>query len=472
MTVKYRALVPGGYYSSTPFDRRIPVSIRCNNPGAINGAAWERSFPGYVDTVETTPGNKTTIFEAPEFGVAVWWELLRRYSKRDIDTLSGIIREYGGGQDYSAYVAFVAAQTGFSPRKKISLDDAGVLIPFGRAMFRYEAGEECRLRNEQIEYGIGLGHAKGLVGDAGPVPDLAMSLETTVLPAPAQPVAAMTRAPGALTLNSVAGVQAIQTALTRSGYLDPPADGGFGPVTRWALESFAKHNDIPYDGTFTPVLGEALHAGDELPLYPGDDLAGRITRAMLRNGYWIARHPECVTIVYVEGLDPDGEANDNRNNVFNDLRTTIRVREDGVPEIVGMWEATTEPSRKWTRTPMDPDGAFHIKFGQYKAWTKGWYHTHEALRQTGEIEGYRDPHKTFKRDLNYPVKGSEFGVHHHWGYDLPHGDMGSSSAGCLVGRSTSGHREFLSIVLRDPRYLANSNYRFMAAILPAGDLAD
>jgi hypothetical protein len=29
-------------------------------------------------------------------------------------------------------------------------------------------------------------------------------------------------------------------------------------------------------------------------------------------------------------------------------------------------------------------------------WIKGWYHTHEALLQVGEIKGYRDPHKTFK----------------------------------------------------------------------------
>jgi hypothetical protein len=91
MATSYRSLIPGGYFSSTPFDRSLPVSIRCNNPGAINGAAWERSYPGYVDTVETTPGNKTTIFEAPEFGVAVWWELLRRYAVANVTTIGGII---------------------------------------------------------------------------------------------------------------------------------------------------------------------------------------------------------------------------------------------------------------------------------------------------------------------------------------------------------------------------------------------
>ena len=104
MPVRYRSLVEGGFYSSNPFDRSVPVSIRCNNPGAINGAAWEKTYPGYVDTVETTPGNKTTIFEAPEYGVAVWWELLRRYSAAGVATVGGVINRYGGGQDYSAYI--------------------------------------------------------------------------------------------------------------------------------------------------------------------------------------------------------------------------------------------------------------------------------------------------------------------------------------------------------------------------------
>lgn len=98
MAVQYKSLVEGGFFSSDPFDRRVPVSIRCNNPGAVNGAAWEKTYPGYVDTVETTPGNKTTIFEAPEYGVAVWWELMRRYAKVGADTVGEIITKYGAAK--------------------------------------------------------------------------------------------------------------------------------------------------------------------------------------------------------------------------------------------------------------------------------------------------------------------------------------------------------------------------------------
>jgi len=470
MAVPYRSLIPGGFYSSNPFDRSVPTSIRCNNPGAINGAQWEKNYPGYVDTVETTPGNKTTIFEAPEYGVAVWWELLRRYAAASVTTAGGIIDRYGGGQDYSAYIRFVTSQTGYSARKKVPLDDDDVLLAFGKAMFRYEAGQATPLKDEQILYGFKLGRVKGSTKDAGQPPALAAYVNTTPAEAPAPSVPSRPRKEDALTLDTHEGVQAIQSVLINCGYLDPPADGGYGPVTKWALAKLAERTGVRGDGEMAPELRTALHEAQPLPLLPGEDLAGKIVKAMQKNNYWVARHPDCINIVYIEGMDPDGTPNDNRTNVFNDLRLVLRVRDGGVAEIVDKWEATTEPSRRWTLKPMNPDGAFHIKWGQYKAWIRGWHHTHEALVQAAEIEGYRDPHKTFKRDLNFPVRGSNFGVNQHWGYDLPHDDMGNSSAGCLVGRLTEGHRKFMSIVLADPRYKANPAYRFMTAILPAGDL--
>jgi hypothetical protein len=168
MAPNYRSLVPGGFYSSKPFDRTVPVSIRCNNPGAINGAHWEETYPGFVDTVETTPGNKTTIFEAPEFGVAVWWELLRRYAQAGTTTIGDIINRYGGGQDYSNYIAFVAQQTGFNEGKEVNLNDDAELLAFGKAMFRYEAGRPTPLQDPQILYGLKLGRAGGSVQRAGP----------------------------------------------------------------------------------------------------------------------------------------------------------------------------------------------------------------------------------------------------------------------------------------------------------------
>lgn len=151
----YRSLVPGGYFSSTPLDKSTgPVTIRCNNPGAINGAPWETTYPGYVDTVETTPGNRSTIFEAPEYGVGAWWELLRRYRARNVTTVGGIITTYGGGQDYSAYLQFVLKQTGFSSDSTIDLNNDQQVLQLAHAMFRYEAGKAPPWSDDQIVCGI------------------------------------------------------------------------------------------------------------------------------------------------------------------------------------------------------------------------------------------------------------------------------------------------------------------------------
>jgi uncharacterized protein (TIGR02594 family) len=163
----YRSLVPGGFYSSSPYDKSVPVSIRTNNPGAVNGASWERSEPGYVTTDETTPGNKTTIFETPEHGVAVWWKLLQKYRAAGAVTVEQIIHRYGGGQDYAAYVDFVEEFSGLSRATKIMLNDDGVLLRFAKAMFRYEAGRPTPLLDAQILHGFAL--ARG-VNPAAPSP--------------------------------------------------------------------------------------------------------------------------------------------------------------------------------------------------------------------------------------------------------------------------------------------------------------
>jgi len=153
----FRSLV-GGFYSATPLDKASgPTSIRSNNPGAINGAAWERNMPGYVDEVETTPGNKTTIFEAPEYGVACWWHLLSNYRKGGAITVGQIINRYGGGQDYSNYIAMVVKWSGLTENTEIKLDDTPTLLKFGKAMFQYEAGKTIPWSDEQITYGIKLG---------------------------------------------------------------------------------------------------------------------------------------------------------------------------------------------------------------------------------------------------------------------------------------------------------------------------
>lgn len=175
----------------------------------------------------------------------------------------------------------------------------------------------------------------------------------------------------------------VQQRLSAAGLYDRAAiDGEDGPFTRWALDELKKLAGAQGEPGVGPRTLDALKRAEEmLPLEPGNDFAGRIVRAMQDRGYWICRHPQCVNIVYVEGMNTDGSANDNTPNQFNDARILLSVR-DGVPGVVAAWEGSTEPGRLFTENPVEgarEKGAARIQFGQYYAWRVGSYHDQEAL---------------------------------------------------------------------------------------------
>jgi hypothetical protein len=154
----YGSLI-GGFFSADPYDKKVPTSVRTNNPGALNTSKAVAAMPGYVGASETSTGNKTAIFYTPEQGSAAYWDLLRRYRVAGAKTVSQIINRYGGGQDYSAYLKFVVKTTGLPASYEIKIDgtDDASLLKFAKAMFRYESGRETPLSDEQIAYGFKLG---------------------------------------------------------------------------------------------------------------------------------------------------------------------------------------------------------------------------------------------------------------------------------------------------------------------------
>jgi hypothetical protein len=201
----------------------------------------------------------------------------------------------------------------------------------------------------------------------------------------------------------------------------------------------------------------------------GNTLVYKILQAMERKGYVVDGGLGQVNIVYIEGLSVDGSPNDNRPNWFNDLRCCIVFQADG--PIIHTWEATTEPGRRYTVNPINSGGAARIAFGQYRAWQVGMHRgDHEALVQTGgPVSVHRDLNKDYERTGDR-VDTGYFGINQHWGYDLPVSDIGPSSAGCLVGRTKKGHKEFMSIVKSDPRYRLDNRFIFRTAVLSAKDL--
>ncbi len=271
----------------------------------------------------------------------------------------------------------------------------------------------------------------------------------------------------------------MQEHLSRLGYLDPPPDGRFGPISTWALETFCSHRAIVIGSQVTPEIVRAMEAPDgALPVpsacrdHPWLD---RAVARMAEAGHWICRVPHCRNILYIEGADLDGTPNDDRPDAFNDLRVVFWAEAGGRMQ-ARVWQATTEPGRHFTDRPLNAAGAARIGFGQYKAWRVGTHRAgsksaHEALVQVSDVDVHRDLDKNHAR-AGDRVQTGLFGINQHWGYDRPEDDIGTASAGCLVGRSVAGHREFMAEIKRDPRYLANPDYRFVTTILPARDVLE
>ncbi|RZN13907.1 TIGR02594 family protein [Bradyrhizobium sp. Leo121] len=280
MADRFRSLT-GGYFSANPDDKSLPVTIRFNNPGAINGASWQHSYPGYVGEKETTPGNRSTIVASPEEGVAMWWELMRRYRSSNVVTMAQIINRYGGGQDYSRYLAQVRVWTKLPTSTEIKLyGDDDVLLGFAKAMFRYEAGRTLPWSDEQIRFGFDLArnHAAGKPQAAPapatvPPPSSHPSVLQTILSAIGSyflpKAAAAAEPPLKLTRvikfgSSGDDVKAVQRRLIALGYNDVVVDGIFGPVCQAAVRKFQTACNLDPDGEVGDLTVMELNKGKRL----------------------------------------------------------------------------------------------------------------------------------------------------------------------------------------------------------------
>lgn len=286
----YRALVPNGFFwDGSITDKqgvKVPVSIRANNPGAVNGAAWEREFSGYVTEIKYDGKNNTTIFEAPEIGVAVYWDLLRRYREMERTTVWQILERYIGPAGVADYFNSVHSRTGLDKNAVINIDDDNSLLPFAKAQFRHEAGKDIPWSDKQILYGFALGraHAKGL--PPPPIDGTTVVLSQPVAPpvAVAKPSfwqmlaklfsrTAPTPAPAPTASIPVGGllkygdrgpaVIALQRRLVQLGLLLPDqVDGDFGEKTRNAVKQFQLSRNLDPDGEVGPLTQGELNAPD------------------------------------------------------------------------------------------------------------------------------------------------------------------------------------------------------------------
>jgi hypothetical protein len=274
----------------------------------------------------------------------------------------------------------------------------------------------------------------------------------------------------------------IHEALIALSYLDGPAEKEFALLSAQGFLRFQRdyrvdleeEQQFEYLGVKTALKllelpTETLESFKDVVI-PGNDPAGKIYQYMKKKNYRFFTGPQEYNIVYLEGINEDFTENRDRPNYFNDLRVVLEVR-DSVPVVVGKWEATTEPGSHYTYSPMNSKGAARIAFDQYRAWQidiHGNSEPHEALVQgSGPVTVHRDFDQNMIRTGDKLDTGY-FGINQHHGYDYPRNNIYNGSAGCLVGRTRRGHREFMEIIKQDRRYRKNSKYIFYSTII-AGD---
>ncbi len=271
-------------------------------------------------------------------------------------------------------------------------------------------------------------------------------------------------------------VAEMQARLAHHGLLDPPAGGLLDATSQWALGAFCRAVRLPFNGALAPPIAAALLRQDPvLPLRPDGGLAGRIVTALIRRSHWLCRHPDCVNIVYVEGMDEQGCEAPRRRDAFDDLRLLLRIAPGGCPEIVGAWCATTASGRPAVEMPAEPEGAPRLAAGQHRAWVMGRTAIgteleQEALIQVLPVLVTRDANRDFRREGD-PSERGIFLIDQHGGHDAPRERVGGIGAGCLVGRSQAGHRSFMARLRDDPRWRVNSAHVFTTSILRAKEVA-
>ncbi|MGB3759073.1 MAG: hypothetical protein WBA07_22280 [Rivularia sp. (in: cyanobacteria)] len=199
-----------------------------------------------------------------------------------------------------------------------------------------------------------------------------------------------------------------------------------------------------------------------------DKIAAALVNYAHRQNWEVRTGERRYNIFYVQGMFPSGVQNDNKPNQFNDSRFLVEV--NPTPRLVGAWEASIEPGNHYTHQPMNALGAAQIEVpGQYRAWRIGKHKGREiALVQVAPVNIIRDFNRNSKVDKGDKKEYSIIGVNQHSGSDQKFVD--NASAGCPVGRTIKGHKEFMNYLHKDVDYQADDNFIFSTAFIQAKSL--
>jgi hypothetical protein len=161
--VSYGSLVPGGFFSSDPYNQSVARSIRTNDPGALNYSKWQSMRKGFAGVTQAdNAGNVTTIYRTPEHGVAAWYHLLTQiygFGALPTFTLMALAQRYAGAPSGSAVNSYLAGWTHWSngaitQTSSFNANDSSQMLVLAKAMFSHEAGQNTPVQDQQITFAI------------------------------------------------------------------------------------------------------------------------------------------------------------------------------------------------------------------------------------------------------------------------------------------------------------------------------
>lgn len=151
--------------------RRLPVSIRNNNMGAVSivgdiDSSWAAKQPGFVGTTPrpANEGGYYAKYATPEHGVAAASKLLELYGNRGINTASAIVRKWsvdrGAHNSYQNTLVKYLKEAGFNVDANTPLDlsNPAVRVAVLKAKSSHESGAGTPVYSDHVfNRGVGLG---------------------------------------------------------------------------------------------------------------------------------------------------------------------------------------------------------------------------------------------------------------------------------------------------------------------------
>ena len=167
--------------------KRIPASIRNNNPGNIEDGSFARSIPGYKGT-----DGRFAVYDSPEAGNAAHATLLGSYGRKGLNTVEGVVGRWAPPSENNtgAYAKFVAQRLGVDPRAPHDMNDPKVLSSMAAAMAEHENGQPVTMSGDTPPW---MDYSQGAFGGspAAVASQSAPQAPTMLNAAPAAPQATM-----------------------------------------------------------------------------------------------------------------------------------------------------------------------------------------------------------------------------------------------------------------------------------------